>query len=922
VLEDSVRRSNRKASTLVRLLIPVFLGAAALTACSDRQPVAPREPSAPPPLATRALSVFDCTASIHGTLNCDPVSGSAGQASGVLIGGQNVFVKLTSSNVSYDAGTEIFQFDVTVKNLMNEAIGTADGIVADPDGIQVFFHHLGVTSGTGAISVANADGTATFTSGNQPYFAYHEILARNAVSSARTWQLSMPPTVETFGFTLFVETDVQYLLVINEVMANPGGTITDASGEWFEIFNAGTREVQMQNLVIADSAAGGRRPYHRISSSLVVQPGGYVVLGNTANTTSNGGVPVNYAYGSALALANGVDALKISRVYGPDTLTIDRAAYVSASISAKNGISRELTNPALDNANIDGSNWADADAAAVYGPGGRGTPGAQNSTATGSIPLCTQPSMAVGDVRVVNMPGGYFFCLDGGASGAEYTVVPLNTSASADAPLSLTATGIVPVSGSPNLAPTFGASTIPVSGLSSLRAADAFELRLRQRERRELTRLIPATRRNFRTKTPEEGARRSISQGTPATNDLMALNVESTGSCASANMRTGRVEVVGTHVIVVADTSNPAGGLGSADYQEIADRFDTLVWPTLTASFGAPEDIDLNGRVVVFVTRAVNALTPNGAAPVTHGFTLRRDLFFSSSCAGSNEGEMIYLEAADPAGTVNGNARSATSVKAAAALTLGHEMAHLVNASRRLYVNFAPAFEETWLDEGLAGVAEELLFHAASGKQPRQNLVFADVTDGGAAQAAFTAYAEPNYARLRQWLLAPQASGLFQGDNDLATRGAAWAFLRYAADRKGGTESAFWSALVNSTSTGMTSVQAAIGTDPNAWVLDFAAATYSDDGAAGGAGAYMQPSWNFRSFYNALDYNSDQVADDYPLATRNPFADVPDTFTLATGGGAAYLRMGVAANATGIVSIRSGGAAPPSTVRVAIIRQN
>jgi hypothetical protein len=305
-----------------------------------------------------------------------------------IIGGQNQYVTLASSNVSYDSTTEIFQFDVTVQNLLNEAMGTPDGTVPDPDGIQVFFHSGPVaTGGSGTITVENADSTATFTGTDQPYFAYHEILPSNAVSSPRTWRLSIPPTVTTFAFTVYIETDVQYLLVINELLANPGGAITDASGEWFEVYNAGTLKVDMQNLVLADSAASGRRPYYRISSSLVVPPGGYVTFGNTTNTTINGGVPIDYAYGSAMSFANSLDALKIARVVGTDTLTIDRVSYSARDandlpISAKNGISRELTNPALDNSDMDGSNWADASVTAVYGPGGRGTPKAQNSTFT------------------------------------------------------------------------------------------------------------------------------------------------------------------------------------------------------------------------------------------------------------------------------------------------------------------------------------------------------------------------------------------------------------------------------------------------------------------------------------------------------------------------------------------------------------
>jgi len=36
----------------------------------------------------------------------------------------------------------------------------------------------------------------------------------------------------------------------------------------------------------------------------------------------------------------------------------------------------------LMNANLDNSNWADASVSSVYGPGGRGTPTAQNAAFT------------------------------------------------------------------------------------------------------------------------------------------------------------------------------------------------------------------------------------------------------------------------------------------------------------------------------------------------------------------------------------------------------------------------------------------------------------------------------------------------------------------------------------------------------------
>lgn len=367
-----------------RHLFSAILAAAALAACSDQQPFGGSKEALIGVPRLTAIQALDCNVGTTSGFRCSPAGAGNSQASRVLFGGPNgTSVQLSSGNGSYDSIAEIYQFDVTVTNLLNEAIGTPDGVTPDPDGIRVFFYDAPVvTVGTGTVTVDNPDGYAAFTSPNQPYFAYSEILTSYSESSAKTWRFNKPRTVQAFTFRVYVETDVQYLLVINELMANPGGLISDANGEWFEVHNAGTLAVNLQGLVIADSATTGRRPYHLINASVNVPSGGYVVLGNTTNTTNNGGVTVDYAFGSALSLSNLGDAVKISRVFGSDTLTLDRVAYTSGTTSAKDGISRELKNPALNNANVDGSNWADASTSVVYGAGGRGTPRAQNSAYT------------------------------------------------------------------------------------------------------------------------------------------------------------------------------------------------------------------------------------------------------------------------------------------------------------------------------------------------------------------------------------------------------------------------------------------------------------------------------------------------------------------------------------------------------------
>jgi DNA-binding beta-propeller fold protein YncE len=108
-----------------------------------------------------------------------------------------------------------------------------------------------------------------------------------------------------------------------------------------------------------------------------------------------------------MSLSNSADAIKISRVYGTDTLTVDRAAYANGGISAQEGISRELKHHSLDNLDVDGANWQDADASAVYGSGGLGTPGMQNSTFDpGPQSLVNMVVVSAGLDKVAGIPIG------------------------------------------------------------------------------------------------------------------------------------------------------------------------------------------------------------------------------------------------------------------------------------------------------------------------------------------------------------------------------------------------------------------------------------------------------------------------------------------------------------------------------------
>ncbi len=557
---------------------------------------------------------------------------------------------------------------------------------------------------------------------------------------------------------------------------------------------------------------------------------------------------------------------------------------------------------------------ADADANNVYviqiTASSSGGTAVQTFSVTVTQMTCV--SLSLGGVFTSATPVPKTFCLSG---PAEYTIVPANASSEDSVDVELTATGIVPVTGPP--LPLSRRLRRALDAGPKLAVDRAFESRLRRSERREIGERLPETQ--------HDGVRAdAIAPGVPSVGALMNINVETDNFCSTSDTRQARVEVVGTHIIVMQEVSGGSpvilGGLSTADYQEIADEFDDTIWPAVTAAFGVPADIDSNLRVIAFYTSAVNQLTPPSAPSFVDGFFLSRDLLTAGSCATSNVGEMIYTLMADPGGSINGNVRSVSFVKETTLRTLAHELEHLVNASRRMHVNTPfVELEEAWLDEGLALVAEELVFYQAAALSPRSNL---GVSEVGGAIDAFFRYGEPNFARLRDWLLSPHASGLTEEDDDDATRGEAWAFLRYASDRRGGSETTFWQGLANTQQTGLTNLASNLGTDPAPWIADFALATYSDDATTGVPAQFTQPSWNFREIFENLDYDPGAPCScAYELDTRDPANGVTDSFTLSSIGAAVYTRVGVASGRAFIKVRDADNNALPADVRLRVFRR-
>jgi len=205
----------------------------ALASACDRPPSAPLPISPETPRAP--VLAVSCQAAIPArVVTCStPDAGARDRRADVLLGGQNLYIILASSNVQVYADT--FAFDVTVRNLVPQALGTTDGATPDPSGVRVFFHQgPTVTGGSGQIVVANPDGLGAFTATSQPYFQYAGMLAPDQTSAPRRWKLRFDPGVDSFSFTVYVSAAMRYpdgwIDVAPATLATATGTTVQLTG--------------------------------------------------------------------------------------------------------------------------------------------------------------------------------------------------------------------------------------------------------------------------------------------------------------------------------------------------------------------------------------------------------------------------------------------------------------------------------------------------------------------------------------------------------------------------------------------------------------------------------------------------------------------------------------------------------------------
>jgi hypothetical protein len=159
--------------------------------------------------------------------------------------------------------------------------------------------------------------------------------------------------------------------------------------------------------------------------------------------------------------------------------------------------------------------------------------------------------------------------------------------------------------------------------------------------------------------------------------------------------------------------------------------------------------------------------------------------------------------------------------------------------------------------------------------------------------------------------------------NDLSTRGASWAFLRYAVDRFFPSDASVWARFTNTQKVGVGTLGEALLTDPLPVLADFAVANYLDDLGVSTDPRYLHKSWNFRDIYSKT-FGSRETGVFVPLGYYPlKLTSVPDNATIGAsvlGSSAGYFRLTVPAGKEALLSFGSGSGTANPQLKFIVVR--
>lgn len=487
---------------------------------------------------------------------------------------------------------------------------------------------------------------------------------------------------------------------------------------------------------------------------------------------------------------------------------------------------------------------------------------------------CTAPSVALPPVgETVVLPVGVRVCLGFGvgettASDSEFALVAFSPAGddAAQAAFSIVADRVVQV----------------VAPAPSMARAQHTTARASRRPRHDAFHAAPSDGIGdaaiIADRPTVRGAQASLT--VPREGDIVPLKLRAFGSCAPQPDALARVVSVLEHSIVYADIENPAGGFTDEELRAFAVQFDTLSVPLAHRMFGPLLDADRNLRVgLIFTHKAEDAV----------GFVATRDWRSVGECPNSNAGEYLYLSVPQPA-SVSPFVTRAFLARVLPSVLI-HEYTHLISLSA------TGRMKTPWMEEGIAHIAEELLYRARAAQDAGVRQTRALIEADPERREAFASF-QPMVENLAAYLAAPSASSPFGAVPTAATRGGAWSFLRFASDRRGGDEAARWRALLSTSANNPRTQLGDLLEVSRDWVLSHAFAHWGDPMRT--AARFATPSWDMRSVLETVSTAS---------LVWSPLPETVEKFTVG-GRGAHYFRFRLASDRVAVLETRLEGESP------------
>jgi hypothetical protein len=406
-------------------------------------------------------------------------------------------------------------------------------------------------------------------------------------------------------------------------------------------------------------------------------------------------------------------------------------------------------------------------------------------------------------------------------------------------------------------------------------------------------------------------------------------------TCDSYEEITTVAREVGTTAVWLEDVGNPTGGFTVADFQTFSDLFDQTMYDADVAYFGQPTDIDGNSKVAVVVTKEVNLL--DGPA----GFVAPLDFLARADCAASDEGELTYIWAPDPSGSL-GYEVSLDAARDVMPTITAHEFVHIIQVGRRREAGVS--LQHLWELEGQASLGEEIVGHAVEGNSVGQNLPWDVALDpdltatspwyqGGFIELMYyyggDIFADPSPVKLPG---APEdCTWLDRVDNHAClfsvVNGPPWSFLRWISDHFGpgfaGGEQELQRALIDNTLAGFANIEDVVGQSIDTLLAQWAAMLYLDDRILDGAPLVTDSMLTMRSWdmFDVFDGTLVNNSDVHRLApSSRSFSDFTAVVNVRAASSAYFIVSGEGRPATAIRARDEDDDVLPQHMQVWLVR--